>query len=221
MTEPLPPLWADRDEAGRQLAQRCADLRDRPGTLLLGLPRGGVAVAAAMAEELHLPLASWSVRKLTDPAWPELAIGAVAPGGVVLWAEENRTGAPLSQDRRRELVRHEQLEMARRQRRYGDPVPELLRGRHLVVVDDGIATGLTARAALLSLQRLQPASLCLAVPVLDRLLLPDFEALVQRIVALAVVRWLQAVGFWYERFEQLDDATVIRLLARHPLTCPS
>lgn len=219
--EPLPPLWADRAEAGRQLARRLADLTDRPSTLLVGLPRGGVAVAAAMARELRLPLHSWAVRKLADPSWPELAIGAVAPGGVVLWAEDRPTAASMSPSARCELVRQAQQEMARRQRRYGDPAPERLRHQHLVVVDDGIATGLTARAALLSLQRLQPASLCLAVPVLDQLVLPEFEALVQRLVALAVVRRLEAVGLWYQRFEQLDDGAVIRLLANHRQLCPS
>ncbi|MEB3183208.1 MAG: phosphoribosyltransferase family protein [Cyanobacteriota bacterium] len=219
--EPLPPLWIDREDAGRQLAGRCADLRGRPRTALVGLPRGGVAVAAAMAAVLDLPLHSWSVRKLSDPAWPELAIGAVAPGGVVLWAEDRASVEALAPESRRSLVRHGQAEMARRQRRYGDPAPEQLQGRHLIVVDDGIATGFTARAALLSLGRLQPASLTLAVPVLDRLLLPDFERLVQRLVALAVVRGLEAVGIWYQRFEQLDDAAVIRLLSqqRHPQPC--
>lgn len=219
--EPLPPLWIDRDEAGRELARRCLDLRLKPDTLLLGLPRGGVAVAAAMAEELRLPLHSWAAGKLAAPACPELAIGAVAPGGVVLWAEDGDRVRGLSQDSRRGLVRQAQQEMVRRQRCFGEPGPELLRGRHLVVVDDGIATGYTARAALLSLRLLEPASLTLAVPVLDRLLLPDFEALVERLLALAVVRRLVAVGLWYERFEPLDDATVVRLLSRHRTPQPS
>jgi putative phosphoribosyl transferase len=213
--QPLPPLWIDREDAGRHLAHACLDLKEQPDTWLLGLPRGGVAVAAAMAEELNLPLASWAVRKLAEPRWPELAIGAVAPGGVVLWAEDRHTTAELSTQERRTLVRQAQQEMARRQHRFGDPAPEQLRSRHLVVVDDGIATGFTARAALLSLRRLMPASLTLAVPVLDALLLPDFEILVERLIALAVVRHLEAVGVWYERFGQLDDGAVVRLLQRH------
>lgn len=218
--QPLPPLWIDREDAGRQLARACPDLKEQPDTWLLGLPRGGVAVAAAMAEELQLPLASWAVRKLADPRWPELAIGAVAPGGVVLWAEHRPTAADLSTQERRTLVRQAQGEMARRQHRFGDPAPEQLRSRHLVVVDDGIATGFTARAALLSLRRLMPASLTLAVPVLDALLLPDFELLVERLIALAVVRHLEAVGVWYQRFEQLDDGAVVRLLQRHRQLLP-
>lgn len=211
--QPNPPLWSDRSAAGRELAERWVDMRGRADTLLIGLPRGGVAVAAAMAERLALPLAPWAVRKIANPAWPEVAIGAVAPGGVVLWgAPEQRSG--LSQQQRSQLVRQQQAELLRRQSRYGDPDPRSLAGLHLVVVDDGIATGLTARAALVSLRRLGPASLALAVPVVDQRLLLELEPLVDRLEILAVVPRLEAVGAWFERFEQLDDAAVIRLLAK-------
>jgi putative phosphoribosyl transferase len=219
--EPLPPLWIDRRDAGRQLARRCCDLRGRESTVLVGLPRGGVAVAAAMAEELNLPVLPWAVRKLADPTWPELAIGAVAPGGVVLWADPRHEDPPMVLEQRRALVGTQQQELARRQRHYGDPDPRSLQGLHLVVVDDGIATGLTARSALLSLRLLQPASLTLAVPVMDRQVLPDFERLVERLVVLALVRQLEAVGRWYEHFEQLDDAAVLRLISRVSSVCPS
>jgi len=219
--QPLPPLWIDRRDAGRQLARRCRDLRGHESTVLIGLPRGGVAVAAAMAEELNLPVLPWAVRKLADPTWPELAIGAVAPGGVVLWADPRHEDPPMALEQRRALVGTQQQELARRQRHYGDPDPRSLQGLHLVVVDDGIATGLTARAALLSLRLLQPASLTLAVPVMDRQVLPDFERLVERLVVLALVRQLEAVGRWYEHFEQLDDAAVLRLLSRVSSVCPS
>lgn len=211
--QPTPPLWSNRTAAGRELAERWADLRGRSDTLLIGLPRGGVAVGAAMADGLGLPLATWAVRKITAPGWPEVAIGAVAPGGVVLWGDPENT-TDLSHQQRSQLVRQQQAELLRRQSRYGDPDPRSLAGLHLVVVDDGIATGLTARAALLSLRRLAPASLGLAVPVVDQRLVPEFERLVERLEILAVVPHLQAVGPWYERFEQLDDSTVIRLLAR-------
>ena len=211
--QPNPPLWRDRNAAGHELAERWADLRGRNDTLLIGLPRGGVEVGAAMADVLALPLASWAVRKITAPDWPEVAIGAVAPGGIVLWGvPEQDTG--LSHQQLAQLVRQQQAELLRRQCRYGDPDPRSLAGLHLVVVDDGIATGLTARAALLSLRRLGPASLGLAVPVVDRRLVPELEPLVERLEILAVVPHLQAVGPWYERFEQLDDSAVIQLLAR-------
>ena len=143
-------------------------------------------------------------------AWPEVAIGALAPGGVVLWGEDAGT---VSEPRRDWLLRVQRAELLRRQRLYGDPDPGSLAGLHLVVVDDGIATGLTARAALISLRRLGPASLSLAVPVVDHRVLEDLEPLADQLVVLAVVPHLEAVGVWFERFEQLEDATVLQLLA--------
>jgi putative phosphoribosyl transferase len=207
------PLWRDRQQAGQALAGRFQDLCGRAlDCTLIALPRGGVAVAAEMARRLHLPLACWAVRKIVHPSSPEFAIGAVAPGGVVLWDPVASAFLHLSGEERARLVEGQQRELERRRRVFGDPDPAALRDRHLVVVDDGIATGMTARAALESLRPLQPASLALAVPVLDRHVLPDLEALVDRLEALAVVDGLRAVGEWYERFEQLDDATVLALL---------
>jgi putative phosphoribosyl transferase len=208
-------LWSDRLEAGRALAGRFEDLRGRGNDCtLLGLPRGGVPVAAEMARLLNLPLACWAVRKIAHPSYPEYAIGAVAPGGVVLWDRQEGDFLHLSEAERAELVTGQQRELQRRSKLFRDPEAATLRGRHLVVVDDGIATGMTARAALLSLRQLQPASLALAVPVVDRRVVPDLEALVDRLEALAVVDQLRAVGEWYEHFEQLSDADVLRLLER-------
>lgn len=205
--------WTDRAEAGRALARRFVEMGGRPDTMLVALPRGGVAVAAAMAETLRLPVIPWAVRKLTHPASPEFAIGAVAPGGVVLWDAEDRSLRLLSPGTREWLVREQRQELARRQAVFGDPPAARLCGQHLIVVDDGIATGMTARAALLSLRGVSPASISLAVPVVDRRVLPALEPLVERLEALAVVDRLRAVGEWFERFDQLDDDEVIRLLA--------
>jgi putative phosphoribosyl transferase len=208
-------LWKDRPEAGRALAARFEDLRGRAGDCtLLALPRGGVPVAAEMAQLLNLPLACWAVRKITHPSYPEYAIGAVAPGGVVLWDRQDGGFAQLSEAEQAALVEGQQRELERRRRVFGNPEPATLRGRHLVVVDDGIATGMTARAALESLRQLEPASLALAVPVVDRRVVPDLEALVDRLEALAVVEQLRAVGEWYEHFEQLSDRDVLLLLGR-------
>jgi putative phosphoribosyl transferase len=208
-----PPLWQDRREAGRLLAARFEDLRDRAGDgLLLALPRGGVAVAAEMAHLLHVPLACWAVRKIAHPAFPEVAIGAVAPGGVLLWDRPEGEDPSLGPAERDALVEEQRRELERRRRVFVDPEPERLAHRHLVVVDDGVATGMTVKAALQSLRPLSPASLALAVPVVDRRLLPELEALVDRLEALAVVEPLRSVGEWYEHFEQLDDRAVRRLL---------
>lgn len=207
------PLWFDRRAAGGQLAARFHDLLGRAGDCtLLALPRGGVAVAAEMARQLNLPLACWAVRKLAHPASPEFAIGAVAPGGVVLWDQPGAGVPPLSALERDQLLEAQRLELERRRRLFGDPDPAALADRHLVVVDDGIATGMTARAALVSLRQMRPASLALAVPVLDRRVLPELEALVERLEALVVVDCLRAVGEWYTNFEQLNDSDVLALL---------
>lgn len=172
-------------------------------------------MAAALAELLDLPLTTWAVRKLAHPAAPEFAIGAIAPLDVVLWDEAAVHACGLSPDQRAQLLSQQRQELQRRQACFGDPAPEQLQGRHLLVVDDGIATGFTVRAALQSLRRCQPASLRLVVPVLDRRVLPLLEPLVEELVALAVVDHLRAVGEWFAHFEQLSDQQVLALLAQH------
>jgi putative phosphoribosyl transferase len=154
------------------------------------------------------------VRKIADPAWPELAIGAVAAHGVVVW----RHGGAAA-DRAQMALQHgwlaaQQQELERRRRLFGDPDDEQLHHRHLIVVDDGIATGMTVKAALLSLRSLAPASLTLAVPVVDRSVAVELEALVDQLVVLALVHDLRAVGLWYQHFEQLGDEQVLELLAQ-------
>ncbi len=181
----------------------------------MALPRGGVSVAAALAETLELPLTTWAVRKLAHPAAPEFAIGAMAPLEVVLWDEAAVRACGLTQDQQDQLLEQQRRELRRRQSCFGDPSPEQLQGRHLLVVDDGIATGFTVRAALESLRRCRPASLRLAVPVVDRRVVPLLEPLVEELVALAVVDHLRAVGEWFAHFEQLSDQQVLALLAQH------
>lgn len=177
-------------------------------------------MAAAIADRLELPLATWAVRKLAHPAAPEYAIGALAPLGVVLWDSQAVGLAGLDPAQQEQLLDQQRQELQRRQRHFADPDPALLRGRHLLVIDDGIATGYTVRAALQSLRRAAPASLVLAVPVLDRRVLPLLEPLVDQLVALAVVDHLRAVGEWYEHFEQLEDQQVLALLGQHARPAP-
>ena len=217
----IAPLWRDRREAGRQLARSLTAWRGHPQALVIGLPRGGVAVAAEVAEQLHLPLASWAVRKLAHPAAPEVAVGAIAPGGVLIWDEPYLRQLHLDPLLRRQLVAQQDDELRRRQRLFGDPPPASLRGRPLLVVDDGVATGLTVRAALESLRQAKPAQLVLAVPVIDQLVAARLRPLVDELVALAEVAGLMAVGAWYERFEQLDDAQVKALMAAGKRDQPS
>ncbi|KEF41971.1 MAG: hypothetical protein ER33_08215 [Cyanobium sp. CACIAM 14] len=209
------PLWHDRRTAGLALACRLKDLEGcAAGATLVALPRGGVPVAAAMAERLHLPLVTWAVRKIALPWAPEVAVGAIAPGGVTLRADDQPDDrrSEASTALRQDMEREERQELERRRRCFGDPPAAALTGRRLIVVDDGIATGMTTRAALRSLRLTQPASLILAVPVVDRRLLDTLGGLVERLEVLQAVPDLRAVGQWYERFEPLEDGEVLRLL---------
>lgn len=149
---------------------------------------------------------------------PEYAIGALAPLGVVLWDQVAVRRFGLSPGQQQPLLEAQLQELERRRQLYGDPPAASLRGRHLLVVDDGIATGFTVRAALESLRRTDPASLLLAVPVVDRRVVPLLEPLVNELVVLAVVDQLRAVGEWFEHFEQLTDQQVLAFLAQHGST---
>lgn len=203
-------LWRDRIEAGVQLAEQLNGWRNDPLAMVLGLPRGGIVVAAEVATRLQLPLHSWAVRKLAHPSNPELALGAIAPGGVLIWEEPYEQ---MDAQLRQRVVAEQQLELQRRQRLYGDPPVASLGHRHLLVVDDGVATGLTVRAAVQSLRQARPSQLVLAVPVIDQLVARRLRPQLDGLVALAEVEDLWAVGAWYQRFEPVDDQQVLALLA--------
>ena len=215
------PLWPNRWEAGLALAQRLQRWRDGANTTtVIGLPRGGVAVAAAIAEQLHLPLRCWAVRKLASPLAPEYALGAIASGGSVVWNQAALVRNHLSPGEQDQLVAAATPELMRRQRLFGEARVQDLCERHLIVVDDGIATGMTAIAALLALRRSNPARLTLAVPVLDADLVDKLRPLVDELVAVTIVNGLRAVGAYYDDFSQLSDADVQRLLQRAAATVP-
>ncbi len=206
-------LWKDRRAAGLQLAERLRPwAHQAQTTTVIGLPRGGVAVAAAVAEQLQLPLASWSVRKLALPSAPEYALGALAAPDVVVWNPRAWGATRLNAAQQQALVDAARPELERRRQRFGDPDPAALRGRHLIVVDDGIATGMTVRAALQALRHCDPAELVLAVPVLDQRLVDSLSPLVDALVAVAIVSGLRAVGDYYDDFSQVSDPMVEQLL---------
>ena len=208
-------LWRDRNQAGHALAERLMPWRQRPDALVLGLPRGGIVVAAEVAQALELPLASWAVRKLAHPLAPELALGAIAPGGVVIWEDTMASVHGLNADLRQRIVVEQSRELDRRRRLYGDPALSSLRHRPLLVVDDGVATGLTVRAALQSLQQANPSRLALAVPVIDRQVAARLRPELDELIALAEVDDLWAVGAWYVHFEPVSDHEVLQLMASH------
>ncbi|MCS5700176.1 phosphoribosyltransferase family protein [Cyanobium sp. FGCU-52] len=206
-------FWTDRRAAGLALAARLRELHPHPaGSVVVALPRGGVVVAAEVARALRLPLTTWSVRKLALPTQPEIALGALAPGGVTLWDPHTAWMFNEHPVLREQVMEREGRELERRRLLYGDADPADLRGRQLIVVDDGIATGLSVRAALTSLQRLGPARVVLAVPVAARQSLPALRELVDELVLLAAPDDLVAVGLHYGRFDPVDDAEVLAIL---------
>jgi putative phosphoribosyl transferase len=213
-TPALEPLrFAHRRDAGRRLASALQRYAARPEVLVLGLPRGGVPVAFEVARALHAPLDVVVVRKLGTPGHAELAMGAVAKG--VLVREE---GVIVRQHIADEVVKaaaeREEAEVIRREQRFrGDRPPLQLSGRTVILVDDGIATGATMRAAVRAVRALQPARLVVAVPVAAPELVAELAGEVDEMVALLQPANLVAVGLWYDDFGQTEDDEVARLLA--------
>ena len=208
------PPFEDREDAGRKLAERLSRYRDeRP--VVFALPRGGVPVGYEIASSLGVPLEVLVARKLGAPGQPEFGIGAVAPDGVRVLNEEvvRRLGIPDEYVER--ITEWETAEVERRLRHFRGERPEPdVRGRTVILVDDGLATGVTARAAIEALRRREPRRLVLAAPVCAaqtaELLAPEVDEL----VCLEVPPDLGAIGFWYRDFAQTPDEEVIELLER-------
>ena len=217
-----PPRWSNRHQAGLELAER---LKTSAGgdhdSTVIGLPRGGVPVAVAIGRQLRLPVATWSVRKVADPLQPELAIGAISAGKVAVWRNGQAAVRRQEQALSKGWLQLQERELKRRQKLFGDPSPKQLCNRHLIVVDDGIATGMTVRAALLSLRQAAPRSITLAIPVADRAVANQLGELVDQLEILVLVERLQSVGMWYRMFNQLEDREVLNLLAPGTPEAPS
>ena len=216
-----PPLFADRRSAGRLLAarlsRRLADPRDREAgeLLVLALPRGGVPVAREVADALAAPLDVLVTRKIGYPHQPELGVGAIAEGGEPVYDEELLARLGLSRAALRPVAERERAELERRVRVYrgGQPPPDVT-GRTVLLVDDGLATGVTAKAALRSLRDRSAGRTVLAVPVGAPSSLAEMHREADAVVALAAPETFRAVGEWYVAFGQLADSDVLRLLDR-------
>lgn len=217
-------MFADRDEAGRELAHHLTSLRDQ-APVVLALPRGGVPVAVRIAEALNAPLDLMLVRKIGVPGHRELAVGAIAgPDGQTMVTNPDVAAmARLDAREIERLVDIERAELRRRQALYlKGRSPLDLVGTTVILVDDGIATGATAKAALLAIRQARPKWIVLAVPLASTEAVSALRHLVDKIVCLAIPPVFHAVGAHYRNFPQVEDAEVINILASHrPLATPS
>ena len=206
----------DRHDAGRQLA---ADLMQYAGrtndVVVLALPRGGIPVGYEVARALGAPLDVFVVRKLGLPGYEELAIGAIASGGARVLNDDVVRMYHVSKDQLDDVTRMEQAELERRERRYrGDrPFPDLT-GKTVILIDDGLATGATMRAAVEALRHENPTRVVVAVPVSSPDTCEQFREIADEIVCAVTPEPFYAVGLWYEDFSQTTDEEVRDLLER-------
>ncbi|NPC79127.1 phosphoribosyltransferase, partial [Pyxidicoccus fallax] len=207
--------FEDRVDAGRRLALQLLE-RGYTGeeTVVLGLPRGGVPVAYEVALALGAPLDVWVVRKVGAPGYEELGLGAVAEGGVAFLNRELMDEMGVTEDDLREIVRRKAGEVDARVARFRQGAePPWLEGKRVILVDDGIATGGTIRAAIRALRARRPGRIVLAVPVAAAETLTELESQVDDVVCVSPARSLHAIGQWYVDFRQVPDEEVVELLA--------
>lgn len=208
-------IFRDRTQAGRILAGKLGAYARRADTIVLGAPRGGVPVAFEVAAELGLPLDVFVLRKLGVPWQEELAFGAIAEGGARVLDREILNTLDLSQARIEEIIHQEREELDRRLGLYRGGRPPLeVRGRTVILVDDGIATGSTARAAITALRQMKPARIVLAVPVAPPSTCRRLEPVVDELITIEQPEPFQAVGQFYLDFSPVSDRMVTDLLAR-------
>ena len=202
--------FRDRSHAGQVLARLLEHLRERPGLQVLALPRGGVAVGFEVAHALQAPLDVFVVRKLGYPGHEEYAMGAIATGGVQVLNPDTASMAP---EVVAAVAARERIELERRERLYrGEHRLPDLRGRKVVVVDDGLATGSTMRAAVQAIRQQQPAHICVAVPVGACETVERLRADADEVICAATPAAFRAVGLAYDDFPQASDAEVRTLL---------
>jgi len=207
--------FRDRSEAGRRLAAKLAAYANRPDVLVLALPRGGVPVAYEVARALHAPLDVFLVRKLGVPGHEELAMGAVATGGVRVLNEHVVNGLRIPNYVIDAVAQWEEQELKRREDLYrGDRPPPDVRGRTVILVDDGLATGATMLAAIKALRQQQPDRIVVAVPTGAPDTCDQLRAVADEVICAITPEPFSAVGLWYEDFSQTSDDEVREWLAR-------
>jgi predicted phosphoribosyltransferase len=207
--------FRDRRHAGEVLAARLARYADRDDVIVLALPRSGVPVGFEVAERLRAPLDVFLVRKLGLPGQEELAMGAIASGDVRVLNEGILRAAGVTPETLEAVTAREREELVRRERAYrGDRAPLDVRGRTVLLIDDGLATGATMRAAALALRRRGPGQLVLAVPTASADTCETLEAAADVVVCISTPEPFVAVGYYYDDFAEISDEEVRELLRR-------
>ena len=207
--------FRDRPEAGRALAKELAGYAGRDDVIVLGLPRGGVPVAFEVARALGAPLDVFLVRKLGVPGHEELAMGAIASGGVLLLHDPVVRGLGIPEEIIDEVAETERIELERRAHLYRDGRPEPhLKGKVAILIDDGLATGASMRAAVAALRKAGPRRIVVAVPVASTSTCEEFRDIVDEVICARTPEPFRAVGLWYDDFSQTTDTEVRDLLAQ-------
>ncbi len=205
--------FSNRSDAGKRLAEELSKHKEFSDAVVLALARGGVPVGLEVAEALQVPLDVFVVRKLGVPGHEELAMGAIASGDVVGWNEDILRGLNLSRTMRDRVVAREKEELRRRESAYRGGRPPLdIQGKIVIMVDDGLATGASMRAAVSAVRAKQPSRIVVAVPVAPPETCGSFKALADEVICLMTPRPFSAVGLWYADFSQTSDEEVCRLL---------
>ncbi|HET7214573.1 MAG TPA: phosphoribosyltransferase [Terriglobia bacterium] len=206
-------MFQNRTEAGRKLASKLSDYSGQADLLVLALPRGGVPIGCEIARALHAQIDVFVVRKLGVPWNPELAMGAVATGGVRIMEQETVRSLAIPSEEIAKVAAREELELERRERAYrGSRAPHPVAGKKVILVDDGVATGSTMRAGVAALRKLKPARIVIAVPVAPHATCVMLRKLADEVVCAIEAEDFFAIGEWYEDFAQLSDRDVQNLL---------
>ena len=206
--------FRERTEAGELLAEQLTEYANKPNVLVLALPRGGVPVAAQVAKKLNAPLDVFTVRKLGLPGHPELAMGAIASGGIRVLNGEVINSLRIPDDVINAVTAEEYQELQRRERSYRDelPPPEV-EGKTVIIVDDGIATGSTMFAAIAALRELNAGRIIVATPTIARSTYEYLQKQADEVIAVIVPEEFYGVGQWFEDFSQTSDEEVHQFLA--------
>ena len=210
----MPVPFRSRVDAGQQLASHLSQYRDRSDVIVLGLPRGGIPVAAEVAAALNAPLDAFLVRKLGVPGHEELAMGAIASGGLRILNEDTVRELRIPAEAIDAVEAYERRELARRERIYrGSQAPPEVTGKTVILVDDGLATGSTMKAAVQAVKQDKPARVIVAVPVGAPDTCRELQSMADDVVCAYMPRSFSAVGEWYRDFSQTTDAEVVELLS--------